>query len=233
MSEGSAAGVADIAAHKTRGPYRNGIKRRREIILAASKVFGQYGYAGGSLRQIALDVGVTPAALTRHFENKEGLLIAVLEHWDVENDRVMPADVRGLTRFMLLPYNAYQHTLDRGLIEMFLTIAAESSNPNHPLHQFVKRRYDRLMVRALGELHYAQEHGEILPMDDEQMMREVRAVYALMDGLQLQWLLNPDIDLLRILQDALGHFIQRWTGKPVVWADPRIIAKSVEAERAD
>ena len=65
-----------------RGPYRSGIKRRREIIDAASLVFARYGYAGSSLRQIADDVGVTAAAFTRHFGNKEGLLQAVIEHWE-------------------------------------------------------------------------------------------------------------------------------------------------------
>ena len=51
-----------------RGPYQKGIRRRREIVDAASRIFARYGYGGGSLRQIADDVGVTPAALARHFE---------------------------------------------------------------------------------------------------------------------------------------------------------------------
>ena len=36
-----------------RGPYRNGVKRRRAIVTAAATAFGQYGYHGASLRQIA------------------------------------------------------------------------------------------------------------------------------------------------------------------------------------
>src|ERR1700734_1925302 len=37
-----------------RGPYQKGIRRRREIVDAASRIFARYGY-GGSLRQIAND----------------------------------------------------------------------------------------------------------------------------------------------------------------------------------
>ncbi len=55
-----------------RGPYRSGIKRRREIIDAASLVFARYGYAGASLRQMADDVGVTAAAFSRHFAQQGG-----------------------------------------------------------------------------------------------------------------------------------------------------------------
>jgi AcrR family transcriptional regulator len=217
------------AGPKVRGPYRSGKKRKQEIVAAALRVFGQHGYAGGSLRQIALDVGVTPAALARHFDSKEVLLGAVLEYWDIETDRALPADARGLTRFLLLPYTIYQHTLDRGPIEMFLTIAAEASNPGHSLHQFVKNRYDRLMARAASDLRYARDHGEILPMADGQVAREVRAVYALMDGIQLQWLLSPEFDLLQVFQESLGHIIERWTGEPVVWTGPRETAITAES----
>ena len=68
-------------ARGARGPYRNGVKRRREIVMAAALAFGQYGYHGASLRQIADQVGTTNATLIAYFGSKEGLLVAVLEHW--------------------------------------------------------------------------------------------------------------------------------------------------------
>ena len=71
-------------ARSARGPYRNGVKRRREIVMAAALAFGQYGYHGASLRQIADHVGTTNATLIAYFGSKEGLLIAVLEHWREE-----------------------------------------------------------------------------------------------------------------------------------------------------
>jgi AcrR family transcriptional regulator len=64
-----------------RGPYRNGVVRRRQIVMAAAVAFGQYGYHGASLRQIADQVGATNATLIAYFGSKEGLLVAVLEHW--------------------------------------------------------------------------------------------------------------------------------------------------------
>ena len=69
-----------------RGPYQTGSGGAGKIIDAASLVFARYGYAGASLRQIADDVGVTAAAFTRHFGNKEGLLQAVIDHWETKND---------------------------------------------------------------------------------------------------------------------------------------------------
>jgi AcrR family transcriptional regulator len=209
--------VPDESNAKIRGPYRNGIKRRREIVEAASNVFGRFGYAGGSLRQIAGLVGVTPAALTRHFDSKEGLLIAVLQHWDAETDRLRLPSHRGLSRFEHMPDSVYHHTLDRGLIEMFLTVATEASNPGHPANEFIRDRYDRVIQRGIEELTRARELGQVLPMSDSRIEQEVRCAYALMDGIQLQWLLDPNLDVVAAFKHGLGRMISDWTGSEFVW----------------
>src|SRR6478609_7300154 len=69
-------------APNQRGPYRTGIRRREQIVEAATEVFAESGYAGGSIRAIAVRAGITNATLLQHFGSKEGLLQAVLEDWD-------------------------------------------------------------------------------------------------------------------------------------------------------
>ncbi|MCU1477702.1 MAG: hypothetical protein JWQ64_2395 [Subtercola sp.] len=195
-----------------RGPYQNGIKRRREIIESASRIFASYGYAGGSLRQIAEEVGVTPAALTRHFESKEGLLSAVLENWDAEAEDRNPRDVRGLDYFVLLRDAIIYNQANRGLIELFLTLSAESSNPSHPAREFIQERYQRVVHTGFEHLSEARDAGETIWMDDDKVLTEVRAVYAMMDGLQLQWLIDPTVDLVGTFSESLSVILQRWTG---------------------
>jgi AcrR family transcriptional regulator len=192
-----------------RGPYRTGIKRRREIVDAASRVFARHGYAGGSLRQIAGDVGVTPAALARHFDNKYGLLQAVLTHWEQENDYRFDG-AHGVEYFRRLPKLVAEHTNEPGLIELLLTVATEASDPQHPARAWAVQRYDRTINLGIGYLHEAQDIGEIGAMDDEQIEREARAVFALMDGMQLQWLLNPALPVAQMFKDQLDPIIQRW-----------------------
>jgi AcrR family transcriptional regulator len=194
-----------------RGPYQTGIRRRREIIDAASLVFARYGYTGGSLRQIANDVGVTPAALTRHFGNKEGLLQAVIEHW--ENENICFFDqAHGLEYFRRLPDFIRQHTKEPGLIELLLTLATEATNPQHPARKWAVARYKRTVDLGVKYLREACAMGEVLPMDDSQMESESRALYSLMDGIQLQWLLDPRVNAAEIFRDHLETFISRWSG---------------------
>src|SRR4051794_41577380 len=72
-------GRTDTAA---RGPYRTGVRRREQLIAVAIDVFGEHGFAGGSIRAIAEQAGGSHASFIQHFRSKEGLLTAVLEEWD-------------------------------------------------------------------------------------------------------------------------------------------------------
>jgi AcrR family transcriptional regulator len=194
-----------------RGPYRSGIKRRREIIDAASLVFARYGYAGASLRQMADDVGVTAASFSRHFANKEDLLQAVIEHWENKNEPFFDG-AHGLEYFLRLPEFVVQHTLEPGLIELFLTLRTEATNPQHPARKWAIEGYERTVNLGISYLREASEMGQVLPMDSTRRELEARGVFALMDGLQLQWLLDPSLDAAGIFETQLKAIIERWSG---------------------
>ena len=112
---------------RSRGPYRTGVRRREQIIEAATAVFAEYGYAGGSVRTIADRIGVSPASLLQHFGSKEGLLMAVLAEWDRHTVDTSLTDVTGLDYFRRLPEVMATHLENRGLLELFSTIAAANS----------------------------------------------------------------------------------------------------------
>jgi len=194
-----------------RGPYRTGIRRRQEIIRSASKVFATYGYSHGSLRQIADDVGVTPAALGRHFENKEGLLAAVLSDWDEQVDSRFPGSAEGLQFFLEMKNTLVFNRENRGLIELFLTLAAESTIDSHPAHEFIRGRYLRIVAAATDQLTRARDRGETVWMTDSRIVTEVRGLFAAMDGVQLQWLVDPSVDSIAIFSSMLDRTLQDWT----------------------
>jgi len=208
-----------------RGPYKTGIRRRREIVDAALRIFARYGYGGGSLRQIAGDVGVTPAALARHFDNKYGLLQAVLVRWEEETIHVFDG-AHGLEYFRRLPGLVEHHADQPGLIELLLTLATEATDPAHPARDWAVERYARVANLGTSYLREAREAGEIGPMDDQQLEYEARAVFALMDGVQLQGLLDPSLPVAQIFRVQLDMIIERWSRgakrrrrqpRPIVW----------------
>lgn len=80
---------------------------RREILNAALDLFGQDGFLGVSMRQIASAVGVRESALYHHFPSKDAILLAVIDEYgpgrarqvaDVDLDKELQAGVHGWLR---------------------------------------------------------------------------------------------------------------------------------------
>jgi AcrR family transcriptional regulator len=65
---------------ETRAPRRRigRAERERQILDAALAVFGERGYQGASMDQVAERVGVTKPVLYTHFGSKHGLLLACI-----------------------------------------------------------------------------------------------------------------------------------------------------------
>ena len=56
-----------------------GEQTRQEILAAARRLFLSQGFAATPMRQIAREVGITPAAIYNHYPSKERLFIALLQ----------------------------------------------------------------------------------------------------------------------------------------------------------
>ena len=193
-----------------RGPYRTGIRRREQIVATAIAVFGEYGFAGGSIRTIAERVGVSHATLLQHFGSKEGLLTAVLQEWDRQTVEASLADVAGLDYFRRLPEVMTGHLRNRGLLELFTTIAAEASSPAHPAHAFIQRRYTDNLATLATHLQHAVDRDEVAPLTPDEIEIEVRLVTAVLDGIGLQWLLDPSTDITASVTTYIDRTITTW-----------------------
>lgn len=58
---------------------RQRLSPREAILAAATRLFGEYGYSGASMRDIAKAVGVLPGSLYAHIASKEALLLEIIE----------------------------------------------------------------------------------------------------------------------------------------------------------
>lgn len=59
---------------------KDGSKTKGHILMTATILFAQQGYAAVSIRDIAKATGLKPASLYNYFDGKEALWAAVLEH---------------------------------------------------------------------------------------------------------------------------------------------------------
>lgn len=185
-----------------RGSYAKGLARRDEILDKTLDVVAEEGIANTSLKQIAAAVGVTPAALLHHFDSKENLLTEVLRRRD-ERDFVDASDAnpaRLRTAFLdLIGHNSEVP----GLVELFSRLSVDAADPAHPAHQYFLDRNRRVRDQLHDTIDRGGLHPAFADADPEVLARIVQATA---DGLQLQWLVDRETDMvepLRILLDLL------------------------------
>lgn len=189
-------------AGKPRGSYAKTEEKRRTILDAALEVFAQSGYRSGSLREVAERVGMSEAGLLHHFPNKSALLAAVLARRDEQSYDYVPLDGKGNISIPgLVALAAYNASIP-GVVELYCTLSAEATSPDHPAHDYFVDRYQWTtanMTRAFGDL---QQQG--LLRNGVTPERAARSTIAMMDGLQVQWLLDRDsVDMAEDLRDHL------------------------------
>lgn len=195
---------------KQRGPYRTGIESRARIVSAAVEVFGRHGFRGGTLQQVADAVGLTPGAITKLFGSKEQLLIAVLEHWDEETTGVMGAEKRGLARLESFADLMAYHVGHPGFLELYVMMAAEAGSfEEHPAHEFIAARYAETLTDLRRIFADGMQDGAFRPMAEDEVAAEAEFLLAAMDGLEIQFLVNPAFDLERSFRRYLDDLEAR------------------------
>jgi AcrR family transcriptional regulator len=179
---------------RPRGNYAVTAARRESILDAALEIFGKSGYNGSSVKQVALAVDMTEAGVLHHFGTKSNLLIEVLRVRDDAASAFIPISISNPLDFVsgwinLMNFNVGQP----GIVDLFTKLAAESTDVDHPAHQYFKDRYE--FVSKLCEEYFERltADGFIESAADSRTLSI--ALVALADGLQLQWLHNRNVDI--------------------------------------
>jgi AcrR family transcriptional regulator len=158
--------------------------RRESIIRATFDVLAERGYRGTSLAAVAERVGLTQQGLMHYFPTKEQLLIAVLEtrdEWDLLNftQSKDPSAIGATELAALVDYNATRP----GIVQTYTVLSADSVTEDHPARQYFHDRNARVrqLLTQILDLPAGLTPTQLAPL-----------ALAVIDGLQLQWLLDPD-----------------------------------------
>lgn len=178
-----------------RPPRRTQAERTRtsraKIIQSATESFAQNGFHGAKMADIARDANLTGPGLLHHFPSKAHLLMEVLKERDrIDGERMQAFLEKNGNDFLdgLSELVEHNQTVP-GLVQLFNLLVAESVSPDHPAHKFFTDRYRRGRENWIQAITQAQQAGEVrtdLPAETLAAL-----LFAMMDGLQVQWLLEP------------------------------------------
>lgn len=193
-----------------RTPRLTADQRREEILAAAHEVFGARGFHKASLGEIAEKVGITHPGILHHFGSKDQLFVEVLalrERLDVagyENNK--PPGGPRMLRHLL--HTAAVNTGRVGLVQSYVVLSAESVTEGHPAQESFRQRFEVLRAQLVRAL---EETCTTLQPPAAELDAAASTIIAVMDGLQVQWLLDRDhVDMPEALSLVIDSLLQRW-----------------------
>jgi AcrR family transcriptional regulator len=201
-----------------RGRPRGGgapVATRERIVAAASELFAERGFHATPMTAVAEAAGLSQTGLLHHFPSKELLLAEVLEQRDIRDLAALSERHDGAARGWqvlddmvdLVRTNAGRE----GFVRLFTSLAGEAVDPTHPGHEWLGRHHAAAVAALTAALHDAVADGEAdpaVPAGDV-----ARQLVALMDGLQLQWLMDGDVDMGELVAGYVDTVRARW-GRP-------------------
>jgi AcrR family transcriptional regulator len=192
-----------------RGPYARSQQRREQVAAAVLELVDELGLEGVTTAAVATRSGINEATVLYHFPTKDHLLVAGAEradelsaagaHLDEDDVRLDLDALRDLRGGLLQ---------DERRIRLFQVLKGQASNPEHPAAAYIARRNERTLEIYTRLIARRQADGIAHPgLDPAQVALQV---FALWEGLTALWLLDPSIDVGKLLVDG----IRRLTGEP-------------------
>ncbi|MCH4160487.1 MAG: TetR/AcrR family transcriptional regulator [Bifidobacterium sp.] len=202
-----------------RGPYAKGKVRRKEILDAALTIVGSDGFDQTTLSKISEVVGISDVAVLHYFDSMDDLMIQVLKQRDLNDIQSTATSIPELIIQLLQygdnPERSVQYLLDviehnahtPGLVELFTRMSAKVTNPESPAYKYFKQRnkIQQIMLANVLQKLIDKEHLQTdMSADDIS-----RSIQALLDGLQIQWLMDRSVDMRSIAGQAINRLLCR------------------------
>jgi AcrR family transcriptional regulator len=174
-----------------RGPYAKGIARREQILHEALLAYAESDASGPSLRSIAARVGLSERGLLHYFSSKDELYVSILAERDASDLALIDLDapIDELARMRS------QSSQTPGLVRLFLEMGVAAPDVTNAAHDFFTKRYARLRGAVARMFAQSVERRSGNEPSESDADFAARILVAASDGLQLQWLLEPTMDM--------------------------------------
>jgi AcrR family transcriptional regulator len=180
-----------------RRSYPKGVRRRQQILDSVIALLAQRGVDRASLRTVGEAIGVSHTALRHYFSSRDELLVEAYRTHEARAAQDAPAVSESAVGLIIEA--AERNRSIPGLVELYATLTTDALQEQHAVtREFVRGRFRSLREALAGMIASGQQAGRIAPSIDP--LDAAALVIAASDGLQIQWLLDPDtVDVGRSL----------------------------------
>lgn len=176
--------------------------RRRQIVAEATRLIARSGFNGVSLADVANACDIRKSTVLHYFPSMKALLVAVLVGRDVrdflEEQQLDAKPVSASEAKAVVTAKFEENLHQREIIRLFYVLAAEALSPEHPAHDYFRERSRRAKTGLL----------QILAWKADPAVAALELV-AFWQGLELEWLTDPQADVLSAWHNFVDRFFER------------------------
>ncbi len=190
---------------------------RVEVVAAMIRVLRANALHEVSYEHVAVEAGQTVEVVTGVFPTWDGLLLATIDQWnDQRTTPLLPiAERSGTIVFLRAIVGA--NVADPSLMRFLTSTLNIAATPHHPLAPMLYTRWRKFHGFVLQSLqHDIQVGREPQTMEPARGAEQLLATY---EGLQLQSMVRPEMDLLESYDRAVTRLREGWSREyvPPVW----------------
>lgn len=190
--------------------------KRQLFIDAAIWSLAEHGYKGTTVRKIASVAGVTPGLLTHYFSGKEELIAESYKHLaqnflDIFETRTFDKKdqpLEALRTFITATFDS--DNLEPKLLKVWLSFW--SLTLSEPELQHIHRETYRHYVDALEAMLASAYAQASVSVKDTRIRAQAIGINALLDGMWLEWCLDPDTFSPNEGLEIVFDFVEATTG---------------------
>ncbi|WP_417681805.1 TetR family transcriptional regulator [Pseudidiomarina aquimaris] len=187
---------------------------KNELLDAAERLFSERGVSNTSMMQVAEAAGVTRGAIYHHFENKLDLIYALMERVSLPVDEMrdelraqLPDEpLRQLRERSLHIVHQVQYDPHMQALVNILCHKCEYVEDTLPIHLRHLSGRNECIEEFIKLIELAQQQGSVRP--DLEPKTFVIGLFALVDGLFYNWLLDTDyFDLCTAAERTIDTYL--------------------------
>jgi AcrR family transcriptional regulator len=156
-----------VTARTSKAPRADGASTRTRILQATRRRLVEAGYAQLNLRDIARDAGVNHALINYHFQDKQQLVLAVLDEANktlLERQARMYQEEAGASQKWQQACDFYEEDLKSGFVRLMMELMGASFNDAKLRAEFLPRWLSWQQLVESGVEGFIAKSGFDLPV---------------------------------------------------------------------
>ncbi|MFZ7089335.1 TetR/AcrR family transcriptional regulator [Curtobacterium sp. RRHDQ10] len=197
-----------MTTHNPTGTLDASVFARAAIIRASIRMFRAHAFHEATFELLAATADLPVEDVRRQFPSWDGLVLATIDRWNEERmASILPLlGAYGTVRFLRGIVAA--NVADPALMRMLSATVNIAATPDHPMAPHLRGRWYQFQLMVQKGLEQDIIEGREPPT--MQPPRGAEQLIALYEGLQLQSMVRPEMDLMDAYDRAVTRLREGW-----------------------